>query len=73
MGKVKETMKQIGIQNRLKTSEDNAQACLRWMMKYHPEILDEYVASQFFKILMRTNQYSSVMEAHHFLDTGKEE
>jgi len=73
MGKVKETMKQIGIRNRLKTNLDNAQCLIQWIGKKHPKVLTEYLDSEFFKILTRTNQYVSVMEAMHFLNTGRDE
>jgi hypothetical protein len=73
MGKVKETMRQIGIRDRERTNLDNAQSLILWLIKTHPKIVDEYNKSKFFKILTRTNKYSSVMEARHFLDTGKEE
>jgi hypothetical protein len=73
MGKVRDTMKQIGIRNRPKTNLDNAQCLIQWVAKKHPKVLTEYLDSEFFKILTRTNQYVSVMEAMHFLDTGKDE
>ena len=71
--KVRKTMRQIGIRNRIKIPIENAQCLIQWLEKTHPEILGEYQKSKFFEILMRTNQYSSVMEAMHFLNTGREE
>lgn len=73
MGKVKDTMKQIGIRNRLRKSSDINYAFSQWLFKKHPEIIQEYIDSEFFKILTRTNKYASVMEAIHFLNTGKDE
>jgi len=56
-------MKRCKILNRLRTSLDNADALISWLIAKHPEILDEYAKSDFKKILDRDNKYSSLLHA----------
>ena len=52
----------------IRNHKEDAQIFIRWMIKVHPKILDEYFKSAPYKALQKNNLRSSAKEAMELIE-----